>query len=122
MKAYVKPRYPTIEQKGIQKWEVKKPIEAFAEETNIYVPMGFMTDGASVPRIFWPIMPPMSETYTNAAVVHDYLYKTQKTKNRKTADKIFLNLMEYLGTPRWKRMIMYRAVRIGGWKPWKKKR
>ncbi|MEM9213525.1 MAG: DUF1353 domain-containing protein [Cyanobacteria bacterium P01_F01_bin.150] len=38
----------------------------------ISVPAGFQTDFASVPCVFWPILPPVGR-YSKAAVIHDYL-------------------------------------------------
>lgn len=66
----------------------------------VSVPVGFITDFATVPRIFWGILPPFGR-YGKAAVVHDYLctYKIIKTKTgerkctRLEGDKIFLEAM-----------------------------
>jgi hypothetical protein len=82
----------------------------------IDVPQGFETDFASVPRLFWRIVPPWGR-YSPAAVVHDYLYHTSKV-SRKEADGIFLELMARLAVPRWKRYVMYWAVRLFGWFAW----
>jgi len=84
----------------------------------ITVPAGFETDFASVPRLFWRIIPPWGR-YSSAAVVHDYLYATASV-TRYEADRIFLDLMKRLGVPFWKRRLMYRAVRLGGWASWKR--
>ncbi|WP_442908701.1 DUF1353 domain-containing protein, partial [Hydrogenovibrio sp. 3SP14C1] len=35
-----------------------------------FVPEGFISDGATVPRIFWPIFPPIGR-YLKATLVHD---------------------------------------------------
>ena len=83
----------------------------------VTVPIGFLTDFASVPRIFWAILPPDGE-YTQAAVVHDYLYNS-RIYNRKKSDSIFIEAMKVLGVSLWKRRIMYRAVRMFGWIPWR---
>lgn len=82
----------------------------------IDVPQGFETDFASVPRLFWRIVPPWGR-YSPAAVVHDYLYHTGKV-SRKKADGIFLELMAKLAVPLWKRYVMYWAVRLFGWFAW----
>jgi hypothetical protein len=82
----------------------------------IEVPEGFVTDFASVPRLFWRIVPPWGR-YSPAAVVHDYLYQSAKV-SRKEADDIFLELMARLGVPRWKRYTMYWAVRGFGGFAW----
>ena len=77
---------------------------------------GFETDFASVPRLFWRVVPPWGR-YSPAAVVHDYLYHTGKV-SRLAADRLFLELMAALGVPLWKRQVMYWAVRLGGWLAW----
>ncbi len=78
----------------------------------IEVPEGFETDFAAGPRFFWRIVPPWGR-YSPAAVVHDYLYHSDKA-SRKEADGIFLELMAKLGVPLWKRYMMYGAVRLFG--------
>lgn len=76
------------------------------------VPAGFQTDFASIPRIFWNILPPIGP-YAQAAVVHDYLYQ-QGNVRRKTADLNFLNIMKTDGVNFFVRYLMYYAVRIFG--------
>jgi len=78
----------------------------------IVVPKGFITDFASVPRIFWNILPP-SGRYTKAAVLHDYLYQTHLI-NKETADNIFKEAMECLGVSKFKIWSMYGAVKFFG--------
>src|SRR3712207_4168357 len=88
----------------------------------IKVPQGFVTDLASVPRIFWSIFPPFGK-YTPAAIVHDFLYsKFNDTGiNRTLADRIFLLIMKELGVGYLKRNTMYKAVRVFGESSWKEK-
>ncbi|EAO7521451.1 DUF1353 domain-containing protein, partial [Salmonella enterica] len=78
----------------------------------IEVPAGFVTDLASVPRIFWTILPPDGK-YAKAAIIHDWMYDNA-LRTKKEADKIFLDGMTVLGVPKWKRIVMYLAVRIFG--------
>lgn len=83
----------------------------------IEVPSGFLTDLASTPKYLWFAFPPFGD-YTDAAIVHDYLYSIYckyKEITREQADKIFLELMKRLGVPLWKRQLMYRGVRMFGW-------
>jgi hypothetical protein len=82
----------------------------------ITVPSGFITDFASSPWLMWWLIPPDGE-YTQAAVLHDYLYVKQ-IYVRKEADDIFLEAMVVLDVPIFKRWLMYRAVRMWGWWPW----
>ena len=74
----------------------------------IIVPADYCTDFASVPRFFWRIFPPMGR-YTYAAVIHDWLCDN-KIENNKYAADIFLECMEELDVPKWRRKAMYKAV------------
>ncbi|KDE74794.1 hypothetical protein FUSO7_01115 [Fusobacterium necrophorum BFTR-2] len=102
-----------------------KLLEDYYYEVNGYiikVPTSFITDLASVPKIFWSIFPP-SGKWTPAAVIHDFLYsKFNDTGiNRTLADRIFLLIMKELGVGYLKRNTMYKAVRIFGESSWKEK-
>ncbi len=87
----------------------------------IIVPAGFITDMASIPQIFWNILPP-DGPYGKAAVVHDYLYRTggkvdvspAHTFTKAEADNIFYEAMGELGVAGWRKWIMYQAVRLFG--------
>ena len=102
--------------KDLFRFELVEPFEYHVGEIGsgdiVSVPQGFRTDFASVPRIFWRIVPPVG-LYGKAAVVHDYLYDSRE-RSRADADKIFLEAMIVLGVPKLQRNLMYRAVRIGG--------
>ncbi|HII0646390.1 TPA: DUF1353 domain-containing protein [Salmonella enterica subsp. enterica serovar Yopougon] len=96
-------------------WRVHEPFEFYLSDDNsdvISVPAGFVTDLASVPRIFWTLLPPDGK-YAKAAIIHDYLYDNA-LRTKKEADRIFLDGMTILGVPEWKRIVMYLAVRIFG--------
>jgi hypothetical protein len=83
----------------------------------INIPIGFMTDFASVPRALWGVIPRWGK-YGNAAVVHDYAYWEQ-TYNRKRADEIFLEGMTVLGVSKILRRTIYYAVRSFGVFAWR---
>lgn len=83
---------------------------------SIDMPIGFMTDFASVPRLLWAFLPRWGK-YGNAAVIHDYCYWEQRF-SRKESDRIFREAMEVLGVPTYKILLMYYAVRLGGWLAW----
>ena len=106
----------------LQDGRTAKLIEDFnikiKDDKTITIPIGFETDFASVPRLFWSLMPPWGR-YSVAAVVHDYLYNTQET-TRLEADKLFEELMEELDVSIFKRKLMYWGVRIGGRIKWNK--
>lgn len=83
----------------------------------IKVPKGFMSDGASIPKIFWSWIGGPTGRYFYAAVLHDWLYY-KKIYKRAKADKIFYEAMGVLGVPNWKRSMMYMAVRMCAWISW----
>ena len=83
---------------------------------------GFLTDFASIPRVARIIIPKLGR-WTKASVVHDYHYQHGiPSLTRAEADRCFLDGMEELGVVKWKRMLMYWAVRIGGFMAWRKRK
>lgn len=96
-------------------------IEEYPNSNPLYiikVPVGFKTDFASVPRIFWPIVSPIDE-YAKGAVIHDYLYY-HGYFDRKTTDDIFNEAMKVLEVPKWKRLLVYYCVRYFSRWAWNK--
>jgi hypothetical protein len=88
----------------------------------VTVPIGFVTDGASIPRLFWGILHPYG-SYFPAALLHDYLYSPRSDSykfTRKQADLLFFEAMFNLGVPWHWRHIMYKAVRRFGGFSYKK--
>ncbi len=80
------------------------------------VPAGFITDGASVPRMFWPLFSPTGPAF-GAAIIHDWGYRYSIAK-RAEVDELFLEHMTAAGLPWWRRRIIYHAVRIGAGLTW----
>ena len=78
----------------------------------ITVPIGFVTDLASVPRV--PFMYTVFGNRCHAeATLHDFLYQTYLVRKHK-ADLIFLEAMKVRKKPFWMRECMYLAVKYGG--------
>jgi hypothetical protein len=86
----------------------------------ITVPAGFITDFASIPRIFWAILPPAGR-YGKAAVIHDYLYQIG-LGTCKEADDLMLEAMQVLEVAAWKRVVIYRMLRVFGIFVWRRYR
>ena len=78
----------------------------------VNVPIGFVTDFASIPWVFWALVPYWGK-YGKAAVLHDYIYQTG-SRSRKEADAIFYEAMIVGNTRPWKAKLMYLAVRLFG--------
>ena len=87
-------------------------VGSYPSDEVIHVEKGFVTDLASIPRIFWPILPPHG-LYGKAAVLHDWCYR-HHYRTKDFADRLFLEAMTVLGVPLWKRRIMYLAVKLFG--------
>lgn len=88
-----------------------------ARTSVVSVPKDFVTDLASIPKIFWNILPPFGK-YTEAAVIHDYVYRTHLFR-RAVCDGILLEAMRLCDVPRWQRVVIYLAVRAFGWMAWR---
>ncbi|EFH9080729.1 DUF1353 domain-containing protein [Escherichia coli] len=97
------------------RWRLVEPFEFWLTDNQddvIYVPEGYVTDLASVPRLLWALFPPHGR-YAKAAIIHDWLYDNA-LRTKAEADRIFLDAMTVLGVPRWRRRLMYLAVRLFG--------
>mgnify|MGYP005856953373 CR=1 FL=1 len=112
---------PDLGFKGKSDWVLKSPLIYNSEmiDMTIAVPTGFVTDLASIPRLFRSLIP-VNGSHRAPAIVHDYLYavggKFRGVEiKRKDADKIFKEAMKIAGVGWFKRQTMYGAVRGFGW-------
>jgi hypothetical protein len=108
---------------GRDHWRVLTPFSyKIADGEWVTIPAGYLTDGASVPKVFWNIIPPWG-AYGQAAVVHDILceYLTIVKDgapvriDRSRCDEILNEAMYALGVPDGKRMMIYTAVCAYRW-------
>jgi hypothetical protein len=83
----------------------------------VRVPVGFVTDFASIPQVFWQLLRP-DGLYGYAAIVHDWLYWQQTLRRDKSDEILKLAMQEFevdaltIGT-------IYGAVRLGGGFSWR---
>lgn len=109
---------------GPSKYRLLEPLEFTARVNGgglrVNVPAGFVTDFASIPRIFWSRLP-HDGPWAPASVVHDYLYTT-RTCSRFLADAIFRDGMAALGVSKLQRLVIFYAVRFFGWTHWRNRR
>jgi len=96
---------------GHGEWQLTEPLLYFGLDNPIVVPSGFTTDLDSVPRL--PLVYAVFKgRAVRAAVVHDYLYETQRGKS--FADRTFLKAMTHEGLPaRWRYPIYWAVVLFG---------
>jgi hypothetical protein len=78
---------------------------------HLIVPVEFLWDGASVPRIFWRLFPSRGAS-DPAAALHDFIYASEMF-SRAECDEIFRRVLR-LVMSRAGAQIMYLAVRVGG--------
>jgi len=100
-----------------RKWEV---MEDWNFDELFYVPKGFIFDGASVPRYLWWFLSPVGLLLI-PGLIHDGAYESGR-QDRKVCDLIFRShicqVTDMVVIP-W---IAWAAVRLGGWKAWRKHR
>lgn len=101
----------------------------------LVVPKGFVTDLASIPRVFWSEIAPFQLSII-APVTHDFLYQhggniTTRVKgadvlidtahvfSRAEADAFLRDLATQQGVPAWRRNAAYYAVRLFGKSSWR---
>ncbi|MRH88065.1 DUF1353 domain-containing protein [Nocardia sp. SYP-A9097] len=101
-----------VEEVDAVSWRMRVPLTYRAATHVFTVPVGFVTDFASVPRpLIWLI--PRYGTYTRAAILHDYLCEYEPV-GRSDADGIFRRVLRECGVSRPQRWMMWAAVRFGG--------
>lgn len=74
---------------------------------DIYIPKGFVTNGANIPRVYWSLFPPNSPEYLSAVVIHDYMCANVSKYGYKKADRYFYDAMIEIGVPKWKAELFY---------------
>jgi hypothetical protein len=123
MKPHFVTRLVMIPQFGGETWILDENlVYESADYGVIMVERDFVTDLASVPRLWWNILPPQS--IAEEAVLHDWLYSNQDKHKltRLKCDNLLLEAMIAQGQGWWKRQTIYRGVRLGGWLAWRNKR
>lgn len=93
--------------------------------TRYVVPIGFESDGASVPRFLWWLYPPFGEAYEPATWLHDYLYRHAERVpglTRERADALMCEASEACRFRARGRHVMHLGVRAGGRRTWDRHR
>lgn len=84
---------------------------------SVTAPKGFVTDMASIPRVFYSLLQP-DGNYAYAAIIHDYLYWSQHLP-RQTADEVFREALADLDIAAPVRTILVTAVSRFGEGAWR---
>lgn len=84
-------------------------------------PVGFSSDGASVPRFLWRLLSPRIDPVTLApSIAHDWLYTQagRRDLTRVECDTWYRDALILRGYPRWKATLTYIGVRLFGTRHW----
>lgn len=101
------------------KWHVEQSL-VYQGVINITVPVGFETDLASIPRVFWLIIPHADKHIVEGAIVHDFIYSGKSdVTSRSVADHFLREACKEMGAPPWYYWTVWAAVRAFGWHAWK---
>lgn len=95
-------------------WMVQAPLAYESDKIGqVVVPVGFVTDFASVPRIPY-VFDIAGDKGDMSGTVHDYLYDKDCTLpvSRRQADKVLKEGLIAQGVPKWIAFMMYVAVRL----------
>ena len=103
---------PDMKMLAAERWRLMSPLYWTSTRGPETIPIGFVTDRTS--GYF-------EGKHSVASIIHDWLYKTAPC-SRRQADRIMLDGMRFLRVNRFRRWIIYRALRIGGWRAWNQHR
>lgn len=106
---------PHVEQLADRRWRLTEPLVYRGRREDWVVPVGFVTDFASVPvPVRWLI--PADGPWTAAAIVHDWFCSVgieAGVISSGDADAVFRRMCRELGTPIPRRWLMWAGVRWG---------
>ena len=98
---------------------------AWKLERQFYIPAGFVSDGASVPRFFWRLLSPQIDPVTLApSLAHDWLYEhgAERGLTKQDCDIWYHDALVEQGYPMWKADLTFIGVFLFGWRRWRSKK
>lgn len=116
MSAFLTPLIVTQLDDGIH-WRVCSDLQYVDDVLGlIIVPIGFVTDGGSIPSLFQGLINPYGKGF-KGFVVHDWLYATQK-HTREQSDECLKRALRACGENLLDEEVQFNAVRFGGEQAW----
>lgn len=97
-------------------WRLAESRMLWHNSRSLFLPTGYTTNGPSVPRWLWWLIPPHGRSFL-ASAIHDACYEYQYF-SRKESDRLFLELLKQSNLPFWQPYLMYWYVRLLGWYTW----
>lgn len=111
-------QYPfELEDDFIFLWEHKGALKGYGQDVyEIKVPKGYLTDFASIPRVFQGIFNAVNDV-APASIVHDWCYSVELFE-RRICDQVLYDGLRANGVGWLRAKTIYAAVRSGGWTSW----
>lgn len=112
---------PVLSYEGAGRYKTVGNCAYVGKDEVLHIPSDLITDLATVPRVFWAVLPPTG-TYEKAAVLHDVLctrlavaYRHHQIPqvNARDADGLFRRVMRENGVGFLTRWAMWTGVRLG---------
>lgn len=95
-----------------------EPVSYTVDGRIVVIPPGYVTDGLSVPRMFWPVLSPYKDRRTiHASTVHDHQYEYH-TCTRPQSDAFLRDDLVRHGFPLILSYVIWICVRLFGWTHW----
>jgi hypothetical protein len=104
-----------VESLDARRWALTRPLRYHGAQDTFTVPMGYITDFASVPRIAVWLIPTYGK-WTRAAILHDWLITDALPTGMVSSvdvDGLFRRMLRELDVPPVKRWLMWAGVRWG---------
>lgn len=105
--------------KSTDKVKLVKDFRVVVDGVLIIIPAGYITDGSSIPRVFWRIVNPWYTEARRASCVHDFIYShLYKTLSKHFADTALKEIMLKDGASEFIANTFYWCVKTfgrGGW-------
>lgn len=116
----------------IRQWEVVEAYYFFFNGFLIFIPKGFIFDGASIPRIFWAILSPTGLLMI-PGLFHDYGYrynflwvmmpegprKFYEGAGKAFWDRLFMKIGQQVNGVHCVNHVAWLALVLGGWWAWR---
>ena len=96
---------------------VYDPMESV--DLELVVPSGYVSDWASIPKLFWRLFPPNYSESRHGSILHDYIYSHLYLYFSKSfADRLLRDCMRHDGAGKLASTAFYLAVSVGGCGGW----
>jgi hypothetical protein len=101
-------------------WKLQDDFSYENDYIKVTVKSDFITDGASIPKMFWSVIGnPLSDYLLKPSIIHDGLYTLMQLP-RAACDDLLKEMLLFNGVSRVKVLLIYYTVRLLGGSHWKK--